>query len=149
MWDDYASTKWDAWQKFPFQQKFYETFAAFLLIKALEWNGKFTIISPLLTSITPIIMCANLVALQLFFNVFMFKFFAHFNLLLIGIQIFTMIQYVGMFFLLQELNFYLYDFRIVRYIFFGAAIAFLLFYMIMAAEEIDLVLIKGRWNEDA
>ena len=116
----------------------------FILINIVECNGKFTLISPLFTAYMPILMMLNLLALQTFFQVVMFKFFAGFNLILISIEVFTWVQYAFMFLLLLEEDFYLYDFRIVRYISLGAAVIFLTFYAALAAMELDLIYLKGR-----
>jgi len=75
-------------------------------------------------------------------------FWAEFNILFICHQIFSMIQYILMFFLSWNFEIYIYDFRIIRYMSLIAAVIYDTFYIIMSASALDLVFVKGK-AEDA
>lgn len=51
--------------------------------------------------------------------------------------------------LLWNNEIYIYDFRIVRYMSFFVAIAFDIFYLVMAGTSADLVFVKGKAEDDA
>ena len=54
-----------------------------------------------------------------------------------------------MFFLSWNFEIYIYDLRIIRYFSLIAAVMYDIFYVIMAATALDLVLVKGKMEDEA
>ena len=120
-----------------------EVFIEFVVVYVLEFNGKFTLMSPIFTAYGPILLGINLVSLQFFANAFYHHWWAHGNVFLLVMTLFGIFQYSCMFLLLQNTDAYLYDFRLTRYASLGLAMSFNLVYLAVLARVYDLLFIKA------
>lgn len=70
-----------------FDPKSLEIFVEFAVVYLLEYNGKFTIMSPIFTAYGPILVGINLISIQSFSNIYYHHWWAHGNIFLILMQI--------------------------------------------------------------
>lgn len=108
--------------------------------------GKLSIMSPVFTATTPSLVTANLILLQIITGFTWFKYFAHGNLFMIFTEVWTAGQWLLMYLLLWNEDWYLYDLRIVRFLSLAGAITFMIFYMAGVAVEVDLLVVEGIIN---
>ena len=94
-------------------------------------------------------MTADLILIQLFAGWQFYQYFAHGNLLMIFSVFFTLTQWVSMYLLLWNDEFYLYDFRLVRYMVLLAAMVFNFIYACWVSAELEIVWVEGTiYKED-
>jgi len=123
-----------------------ENIILFLIVTVLTSPGKFTIMSPLFTALMPTAIGALGLLAQIYFNITMNKLWAHGSKYLLGMQLFTIFQYIFMLMLVWNFNLYLYTFRIIRYLVFFEAISFLFLYLMTLGVFLDLYFVKKYLN---
>lgn len=89
-------------------------------------------------------MTASLVLIQTIAGFTFFKYYAHGNIFMIVTSIWTISQWFWLYLLLWNEDWYLYDFRPIRFLVLAGAITFSIFYGIALAIELDLVFIDGQ-----
>ena len=124
-----------------------EILIEFFFVYIGQLPGKLSLMSPWFIGIFYVIT-VDLTFAQALFNLFINEWFAHGSLILVGSQIFTYVQCVLMSFLLWNFQFYLYDFRMVRYVSLITAITFILGYVMVVAKTIELYFIKAGIEDD-
>ena len=93
--------------------------------------------SPLLTAYIPTFLGASLMILQIFANVILNKWWAHGNAYLLVMQAFGIQQYAAMVLAMWNVDAYLYDARLIRYIFLIEAAIFMMVYISGLAVFLD------------
>ena len=126
-----------------FEPKTLEVFVEFVVVYMLEFNGKFTVMSPIFTAYAPILILFNMISLQFFSNAYYHHYWAHGNAFLVFMTFFGFFQYMCMFMLLQNTDAYLYDFRLTRYVSLFLAMSFDLVYLAVLYRVYDLLFIKA------
>ena len=121
-----------------------EVVLGYVIITVLQAPGKFTGMSPLITGILPQALTLDGLMLQFIWSAFFMEFWANFNIMFLLHQLFSIVQYFLMFLLSWNVEIYIYDFRIVRYVSLFFAFIYDIFYVVMAASALDLVFIKGK-----
>lgn len=107
-------------------------------------EGEFSLGTPLLTAYFPTFIGASLLLIQFAGNVVLNHWWAEGNLYLIAMQLFSFSQFYAMTQVLWDVHNYLYGMRVIRYIFSGAAVVFMLIYWIAGAILLDLMFVKGK-----
>jgi hypothetical protein len=90
----------------------------------------------------------GLFLIQVFVNLKYNELFAHGSLFVIGSTIFTYVQTVLLNFLVWDFDFYLYDFRIMRYASLAMAILFDFVYFAILYNALDLYLFKAKMKDE-
>ena len=88
----------------------------FLATSFLQAPGKFSLGSPLLTAYVPTFLGASLILLQLFANIYLNKWWAEGNAYLMLMQIYSLTSFGAMVAAMWNVDAYLYDARLVRYV---------------------------------
>lgn len=108
------------------------TFMEMALVIALTGPGKFAITSPLFTALYPSMNAMSGIFIVFYYNFTRNKWWGGGNLFLISMQLFQLIQFASLLPLLWNSEMYLYDFRLWRFISFGAAGIFDWIYLAVA-----------------
>lgn len=125
-----------------------ENAVLYVLVTLLTAPGKFSLLSPLFTGWGPTVLTFNCVSAQFIGNLWINRYFAEGNFYLIGMQIFTITQWLLMLLLVWDVEIYLYDFRILRYFSELGAFTFAAAYLTMVGMWLDLVFVQGSWEKD-
>lgn len=120
-----------------------ENLVLFVLVTVLTAPGTFSIFSPIFTGWSPTVLALNCVGAQFIANLWINRSFAGGNVYLIAMQAFTVLQWVFMEFLVWNVDIYMYDLRIVRYISELGALVFVVGFVMYTGVEIDLVYVRG------
>ena len=123
------------------------TFVEFIMVLILTWPGKFTIISPYFFYLLYLGTIA-LFLIQFFVNLKYNDLFAHGSLFVIGSTIFTYVQMMLLNFLVWDFDFFLYDFRLLRYGSLGMAVIFDFVYFAILYNALDLFLFKAKMKDE-
>lgn len=116
------------------------------MVLVYDYVTKMSVVNPFLTATIPTLMHPTILTFGIVFNVVLNQWYAHGNILLVGIQIFTLVQAFFMFLLIWDVPFYLYTLRILRYIVLLVAIIFLFMYVVMILIDFDLLYLVNEWK---
>jgi hypothetical protein len=122
-------------------------FNRFIFVALYDLITKGSVAVPIVTAIGPTMVIPTLLTLQIIFNIAYNDWFAEGNVFLVVMQIFTIIQFVNMFLLIWDTEFYLYTVRLYRYIIFAIAIVFCLVYVADIAVAADLIWGIDEWQQ--
>jgi hypothetical protein len=120
-----------------------ENLLLFFAVWLLTAPGKFSIFSPFFTGWGPTVLTTNCVGAQLIANLWINRWFAEGNAYLLAMQGFTIMQWALMLLLVWNVDIYLYDLRIIRYLSLLYAVVFLAMFVLFAGVELDLVYVRG------
>lgn len=112
---------------------------SFIIMNALLFPGKLTILSPWLTGFWPIVTGYGLIFLQLIHDAIFFKLFAEGNFILMITNIYTWVQLAMFTLLYLNLDIYLYDLKIIRLISLGWAVFTNVIYLFDAFDAVRLI----------
>jgi len=119
------------------------------LVIALTGPGKFAITSPLFTAAYPSMNAISATFIQIYYNFTTNKWWGGGNLFLISMQLFQFVQLASLLPLLWNTEVYLYDFRVWRFISFGAAGIFDWIYLAVSFDFLQLVFSKPLFKDQA
>jgi hypothetical protein len=140
----------ERWTNFVVNNDFFKTTYRLMdmtLVLLFDHRGKLSILSPLINAFVPSIIILTLTTIQFFYGMIGMKGWARGNLALIVLQLFSIINSTLALLLLYQIEFYIYDLRILRWIWWPISGIYLIFYALLAIQEIDFVYVKGMSSD--
>lgn len=120
----------------------------FVIVIFYDYTTKMSSTNPIITAVLPTVYTPPILLFQLIFNIFTNKWWAHGNLFLIFMQLFTEFQAFWMMLLVWDVPLYLYTLRIWRYFIFGLALAFSSTYILMIGIDLNLLFMVDEWESN-
>ena len=119
-----------------------------MIVFIYDFYTKASVVNPMFTALMPTMFMPPILLIQILVNLLLNKYYAYGNVFLILPQIFTLYQAFWMFFLIWDVPFYLYTLRIWRWINFGLAIAFMLYYASLFAIDYEFLYMIDEWESN-
>jgi len=108
-------------------------FVEMVLVLVFDSKGKMSILSPLVNALVPSVIIYTLTTIQFFYGAVGMKGWAKGNIVFIALQIFSLVNSALALLLLYEIEWYIYDLRILRWIWWPVSAIFLVLWGILAA----------------